>query len=65
MAKFSKAHYVILAKVIKETNLLFINQENWYGFFLDALKQNLAYKFEQDNPKFDKQRFLDESEVKR
>ena len=60
MAKFSKAHYVILADAVKET-------EQMFGDFkaseaLDYLRHILIAKFSLDNPKFDSKRFLKASE---
>lgn len=59
MAKFSKAHYKILAKVISETRVA-----EWdsleHGCPLDALgelEENLIRIFLPDNPKFNPARF--------
>jgi hypothetical protein len=46
MAKFSKAHYVILAEVFKKSQTV------------EAAKENLIKKLAADNQKFDVARFL-------
>jgi hypothetical protein len=68
MAKFSKAHYIALAKVIKMTEEAFgSNYEDCYpSDILPELKGNLGNMLYNDNPKFDRDRFLEacEPEVK-
>ena len=60
MAKFSKAHYVILAKVFKSTEES-VGDLTCPTYFL-PLKQNLIAVLLADNPKFDATRFLKASE---
>ena len=63
MAKFSKAHYVILARVFKNS-VEEVNAKSSFNYLeiFEGLRQNLMYQLSADNQKFDRKRFLKESE---
>ena len=63
MAKFSKAHYVALAKVLRDTEEVFGEFDDCYPYeVLSELRGNLGNMLAKDNPKFDRDRFLKASE---
>jgi hypothetical protein len=54
MAKFSKAHYQLLAGVFKKADM---NTDPEDHIVIDVVKDFLVQMLEKDNPKFDSNRF--------
>jgi hypothetical protein len=60
----TRKDYVLIAEILKASN------ENWEGFAPEGceavvgLARSLAFRFQMDNPRFDRARFLDACGVK-